>query len=162
MSVRHDAGDASGWFGVPWSKDPRWVLPRESRRVARASLGVYQPLTVKGRIGWEAARALASLGVFHVLPGDAAPPSRVRELVDPYIPTGGAIAVARTNHAGRWVALTFAPDGSPVAAAKVASDPIGRRALALEASNLERFARLLPFPLSAPRILGQAEEVLVV
>ena len=49
--VTPDLRHAPGWFAVPHASNPRWLLPRDSRRVAAASLGIFQPLTVKGRIG---------------------------------------------------------------------------------------------------------------
>jgi thymidylate kinase len=162
MSEQGGSRHASGWVAIPRVRDARWVLPRGSGSVARASLGVYQPVTAKARIGWELARALSSLGAFRVLPRGATPPRAVRELVDPYVPAGGSLAVARTNHAGRFVALILGADGSPVAVAKIATDDEGRSALAREASNLEQLGGLLPRPLSAPRILGRAEGALVV
>ena len=161
MSEQQGSRHASGWIAFP-PGDARWVLPRDSRAVARASLRVYQPVTVKARIGWELARALSSLGGFRLLPEGSAPPRTIRELVDPYIPIGGSLAVARSNHARRWIAMILSAGGSPVAVAKIATDDEGRRALAREASNLERLGSLLPHPLSAPKILGRADGALVV
>jgi Ser/Thr protein kinase RdoA (MazF antagonist) len=96
-----------------------------------------------------------------VLPRGASPPRAVRELVNPHIPIGGSLAVARTNHAGRFVALILRADGSPVAVVKIATDHEGRNALAREASALEQLGGLLPRPLSAPRILDRAGGALV-
>lgn len=152
---------APGWIALPTAGEPRWLLPRGPRAVARAGLHAYQPVTLKGRIGWETARTLSSLGAFRALPRGSAPPQTLREAVEPYIPTGGSLAVARTNHAGRSVALILAPDGSSVALAKLATDQEGRHALAREARNLERLGPLLSRPLSGPRILGEEDGVLV-
>jgi thymidylate kinase len=151
----------AGWLAVPPAHDPRWLLPRGSRSVARGGLDVYQPVTVKARIGWELARTLSAVGIFRLLPRGAAPPQAVTQLVDAHVPVGGSFAVARANHAGRFVVLIVAADGAPVAVAKVATDQEGRDALAREASNLEELGALLPAPLSAPRILGRADGALV-
>jgi hypothetical protein len=155
---RHEAG----WIALPPAREPRWLLPRGSRAVARAGLNIYHPITLKARIGWEAARTVSFLGGFRVMPRGGAPHQVIRGAADPYIPTGGALSVATTNHAGRSVALILAADGSPIAVAKIATSPEGRDALAREARNLERLGGLLCPPLSAPRILGQGEGVLVV
>lgn len=159
----HDgSGDGAGWIALPPAREPRWLLPRGSRAVARAGLRIYHPVTLKARIGWEAARTVSFLGGFRVMPRGAAPLQVIRGAADPYIPTGGALSVATTNHAGRSVALIVAADGSPVAVAKIATSPEGRDALAREARNLERLGELLSPPLSAPRILGRGDGVLVV
>jgi hypothetical protein len=129
--------------------------------VARAGLKVYQPVTLKGRIGWEAARIVSSLGGFRAMPRGAVPAQAIRGAADPYIPAGGALSVGATNHAGRSVALVVAADGSSVAVAKIATCPEGRDALVREARNLERLRGLLSHPLSAPRILGRGDGLLV-
>ena len=68
----------------------------------------------------------------------------------------------RATHIGRSVALVVAPDGSPIALAKLATDQEGRDALAREARNLGRLGTLLSPPLSAPEILGSGDGLLVV
>jgi hypothetical protein len=83
------------------------------------------------------------------------------ELVDRYVPQGGSLATARTNHAGRSIALIMAADGSCVAVAKIAAGEEARSVLRREAANLERLGGLLPPPLSAPKILDRREDVLV-
>lgn len=107
------------------------------------------------------ARSATSVGIARLLPKGAAPPSAVTELVGPFVPRGGTFALARANHPSRWVALIIAPDGSPVALAKMATDERGREALAREASNLTRLAAFLTYPLSAPRLLEQGDGRLV-
>jgi Phosphotransferase enzyme family len=150
----------SEWFALPPGEAPRWLLPLDPG-AARSALAVYHPVTVRARIGWEVVRALSSLGVLRVMAGRGAPPRAVTELVDPYLPVGGSLVVAKTNHAGRFVALILAAGGSPVGLAKIATDNDGRRVLAREAGNLDRLGGLLPSPLSPPRVLGLADGVLV-
>ena len=165
IAQRLESGGGSrhglGWVALPWGREPRWLVPRGPGRVSAAALGVYQPVTTRGRLGWEAARRIGRVGGFRLLPRGAAPPLAVREAVDRSTPRGGSVAVARTNHAGRWTALTLTAEGSPVAVVKVATDEAGKEALAREARNLERFAGLLPSPLCAPKVLGAAEGQLV-
>jgi thymidylate kinase len=161
LSDQGGSRHAAGWVALPPGHEPRWWLPRGPRSVAKAGLNVYHPVTLKGRIGWEAARSMSSLGGFRVLPRVAAPPQAIREAAEPYIPTGGSLSVAGTNHAGRAVALIVAADGSSVAVAKIATHDEGRQALGREARNLERLRGLLSPPLSAPRILGRGDGVLV-
>jgi thymidylate kinase len=161
MSGQQSSRHAAGWVAIPRAPSERWLLPRGPRPVARTGLRVYQPVTVNGRIGWELARALSSLGVLRLLRRSPAPPRAVTELVDPHVPVGGSFAVARANLPGRFVVLIVGADGAPVAVAKVALDAAGRATLAREATNLERLGALLPPPLSAPRLLGRADGALV-
>ena len=161
---RHPAWfrDAAEWLALPSVRNPRWLLPRRSRALARAGLTVYHPVTLKARLGWEAARVLSSLGAFRLIPGRIAPAPEVWDSVGPYVPAGGSLAIARATHIGRSVALMVAPDGSPAALAKLATDQEGRDALAREARNLGRLGTLLSPPLSAPEILGSGDGLLVV
>ena len=161
---RHSSGlrQAAEWLALPSVRDPRWLIPRRSRALARAGLSVYQPVTLKARVGWEAARVLSSLGAFGLIPGRAAPAREVWDAVGPYMPAGGSLAIARATHIGRSVALIVAPDGSPAALAKLATDQEGRDALAREVKNLGRLGTLLSPPLSAPDILGSGDGLLVV
>jgi hypothetical protein len=105
---------------------------------------------------------LSSLGAFGLIPGRAAPGREVWDAVGPYMPAGGSVAIARATHIGRSVALILAPDGSPAALAKLATDQEGRDALAREVKNLGRLGTLLSPPLSAPDILGSGDGLLVV
>jgi thymidylate kinase len=161
ISEQGGSRHAVGWAALPSAHEPRWLLPRGSASVARAGLGVYHPVTLRARVGWEAARTLASLGGFRMLPRGPAPSGELRAVIDRYVPPGGALATARTNHAGRSIALIMAADGSDVAVAKIAAREEARSALLREAANLERLGGLLPPPLSAPKILDRREDVLV-
>ncbi len=162
MADQSGSRHARGWLAVPRAGDARWLLPRESRCVARASLDVYQPVTVKGRIGWEVARGASSLGFMQLAPRRGGPSSALLDVIDPYLPVGGSFAVARTRRRGRTVVLILGADGSPVAVAKIAEDADGRAALDREARNLVLLGGLVPSPLSAPRLLGRSDGALVV
>lgn len=154
--------EAAEWLALPSVRDPRWLLPRGSRALTRAGLSVYHPVTLKARVGWEAARVLSSLGAFRLIPGRGGPAQEVWDTLGPYMPAGGSLAIARATHIGRSVALMLAPNGSPAALAKLATDQEGRDALAREARNLGRLGTLLSPPLSAPEILGSGDGLLVV
>ncbi len=144
---------SSSAVNLPRTGDPRWVLPRTSAPIAAAGLQVYHPVTLKGILGWELGRALARLGFLKLLPAGHPPPDAVDKAIASWVPQGGSVAVARANHAGRYVALILAPDGGAVAAAKIASDRAGVVALEREAANLREFGGSLPPPLAPPRLL---------
>jgi len=147
--------------GLPRRIRSRWILPTSPRRLARSGLNVYQPVTFRGRAGWELARLTASLGLFRLLPAGLPSPDGVDAALAPHVPPGGAIAISRTNHPGRYVALVLGPDGSCVAAAKLATDPESREILQREAANLSALGQYLPPPVSAPAILLQDEGLLL-
>jgi thymidylate kinase len=147
--------------GLPWHRRPRWILPTAPRHLAKSGLNVYQPVTFKGRAGWELARLTASVGLFRLLPTGTPSPDGIGTALAPHVPPGGAIAISRTNHIGRYVALVLGPDGSCIAAAKLATDPESRESLRREAANLAALGPFLPPPVSAPAILQQDEGLLL-
>ena len=151
-SATGSSGSSSA-INLPRTGDPRWVLPRASTSIAAAGLRVYHPVTLKGILGWELGRALARLGFLKLLPAGHPPPDAVNKALASWVPQGGSVAVARANHAGRYVALILAQDGSAVAAAKIASDGAGVAALEREAANLREFGGHLRPPLVSPRLL---------
>jgi hypothetical protein len=128
---------------------------------ARAGLSVYYPVTLRSRIGWESARALAGQGAFRFLRGFSILPREVWEAAGPLIPSGGGLAVARANHPGRFLALVLDVDGRPTAFVKVARDTFGALALSREHEAIEGSGAQVPPPLIAPRILSHSEGVLV-
>jgi hypothetical protein len=112
-------------------------------------------------VGWEAARVIASTGLFSRLPSGAEPPPEVFDLLGPHIPRGGTFAVSKSNHPGRWVALLIAEKGKVEAVAKVATNATMREALAHEAHALHNLAPLLPAPLSGPKVLSEDEGLIL-
>ena len=161
MSERAVARLGHGWAGLPTRSQPRWSLPRGPRGSALAAMSIYQPMTVRGQVGWEIGRALARIGAFRLLPRANGPPSSVRDAVAPFMPARSTLAVMRSNHPGRFVALIVRADGSLHAVAKIASDRGGRTALEAEARNIERFEPFLESPLRAPRILAHSPGILL-
>jgi hypothetical protein len=151
----------AGWMGLPSRSSPRWLLPRGPRSVAVSGLSVYQPVTPRARVGWEAGRALAATGLFRLFPRADGPPEKVRELVARHIPSGATLAVMRTNHAGRYVVTILGRAGEAMAVAKVALDDAGEVALDAEAQSLEAHAPFLSTPVRAPRILDRTPGVLL-
>ena len=57
----------SGWAGMPPGAH-RWVLPKGPRTAAAEGLAIYQPVTARGRVGWELARLGARAGAFRLSP----------------------------------------------------------------------------------------------
>ena len=151
----------AGWANLPGRAAPRWWLPRGPRGTAFTGVSVYQPVTLRGRLGWEAARALARVGGFRLLPRGGAPPREVRVRLAPHLPPRTTYAVMRANHPGRYVALLVGQDGRAHAVAKVATTPEGEEALRCEARAIATWGGLLCPPLRAPRILAEGQGVLL-
>jgi hypothetical protein len=147
----------SGWVRLPTRRSPRWLLPRGERNVARGALSIYQPVTTRGRAGWEVARVAASLGGFRLTPRAEAPPRAIRATLAPHLPPGATIATMKANHPGRWVAAVISARGELLAIVKVALDDQARAALAKEADALIRLAPKLPAPLRAPTVLERSD-----
>jgi hypothetical protein len=103
---------------------------------------------------WEGARRFARLGGFHLVPRRGAPSPVVTERLAPYLPPRATMAVAESDHPGRLVALIIGERGTCHGFAKIASDSEGEIALGNEARALASLAKLLPPPLSAPRLLA--------
>lgn len=149
-----------GWIALPPGHS-RWVIPRGPRAIAAGGLAVYHPVTVRGLVGWHAARLFATAGGFRLLPRSGAPSRRVRELLARHIPRGGTVAVAQANHPGRYVALVLDDRGEPRVVAKVATDSDDALALKREAAALATLGPTLPAPLSAPSVVAVEPGVLV-
>jgi hypothetical protein len=150
-----------GWANLPSRRACRLYLPRGDRRTAAAGLSVYQPFAARARVGWSAVDLLARSGGFRVLPRGLAPPREVREMVAPYIPARGNIAVARTTHPNRYVAVIIDGDAVPVLLAKLAIDDEGVRHLAEEVTAVDGIGRLLPSPLRAPIVVANESGLIV-
>jgi hypothetical protein len=134
---------------------PQLILPRGPRAAVAAALYAYHPCTTKARLAWQAARRFGALGGFHLVPRRGAPPPEVMERLAPYLPPRTTIAVAESDHPGRFVALIVGERGDCHGLAKIATDSAGRSALGNEAKALDSLAKLLPRPLSAPRLLAR-------
>jgi thymidylate kinase len=161
LEARTMARLGPGWVGLPKHSRARWILPRGPRRAAFGALSLYQPVTLRGRLGWKAARGLARAGGFRLLPRGQAPPREVRGLLAPHIPAQSTVAIASANHVDRYIALMIGETGEIVSIAKLALNEQGRRALQLEMEALERFRSLLPLPLTAPSVLAYEPGCLV-
>jgi hypothetical protein len=134
---------------------PQLILPRGPRAAVAAALYAYHPCTKKARLAWKAARRFGGLGGFHLVPRRGAPPAEVTERLAPYLPPRSTIAVAESDHPGRLVALIIGELGNCHGLAKIATDAQGRHALENEARALGSLAKLLPSPVSAPRLLAR-------
>jgi Phosphotransferase enzyme family len=122
---------------------------------------VYQPVTVRGLVGWQLARLAATAGAFRLLGGTDGPPPAVLALLEGHLLPGEKLAVSAGNAAQRWVALILDEQGRARALAKLAAEKAGQAALAREAGALTTLAPLLRPPLHAPRLLGAADGLLV-
>lgn len=163
LSDREMKKVAAGWLSLGTSSEdrPRWHLPRGPRRVAAASLLMYQPVTPKGLVGWGTAWGLARAGFTRALPRGSAPPRELREKLAPHLPPRSTLSVARANHPNRFTAVALHEDGVPRWVAKVALDDFGAKKLDEERRSLERFGGELTPPLFAPQVLGADEGVLL-
>lgn len=150
---------ARRWASLPPGRRPRWLIPSDTGRLARAGLRVYQPMSRSSRFGWEAARLMAGTGLFRVA-GRASDPS-LRRAVERYVPPGGTFAAIYGRDAGRAVVLLLDAHGTATGIAKVARDEAGSARLAREADRIELLAPHLRAPLSAPRLLEAREGVLL-
>jgi Phosphotransferase enzyme family len=154
-------GGNATWLSLPRPSTPRWVLPSQPPAVARSAVAVYQPVTLRGRAGWELARWAAAAGGFRLLGRPQGPPRPVLEALDGYLQPGETIAVAAGNASQRWVALILDQDGQATALAKIAGGEKGRRALEREAEALVTVASDLPPQLSAPRLLARTNGLIL-
>jgi hypothetical protein len=153
----------SGWSDLPRGASPRWVIPRGTRRQALGGLAIHHPVTLRGRVGWEAARVLARAGSLRLLPAGQGPPRSVQQALAGHLPPNGALATARVTHPGRerYIALLLDEHGSCTGVAKVGTDSEAEREIAREAASIEAFGRFLPPPVSAPRILASEPGLLL-
>ncbi len=160
LSARAYRRLGAGWSSLPSRGRDRWLFPRGPRGAVHDSMLIYQPVTVRGRIGWEMARWLGSLGAFHLLPRGDAPASVLRDALAPHLPPRASLALSRANHQARVVAIVVADDDDPVVI-KIATEDEGKDALSREARALTTLATGLPPPLSAPELLKEEAGVLV-
>lgn len=152
----------SVWCNLPHRGSPRFTLPKRPLAVARSSLFLYHPATLHGVCGWKAARLLAGMGLFRLLPSGQPPPSEVLDAVAPYLREDRNVAIGlRPSHPGRYVVLILGPRGECQFFAKVATVESEREILYNEAAALRTLAPLLTSPLSAPKVLACADGVLL-
>jgi thymidylate kinase len=149
-----------GWVQLPPASS-RFLIPRGPRKVARTALAVYQPVTPWGRLGWEAARIIASVGGFRLARRSDAPPEEVRQLLAAHLPRRSTFAVMRANHPGRVVALVVDEGGEPRMVAKLATTSDGSAALAREAEAITEFGPALRGALRPPRLLAVEPGILL-
>jgi hypothetical protein len=125
-----------------------------------SSLSIYHPVTIKGLIGWQAARAVASVGGFRFLPGDGSPPPEIGQLLSDQEITFSSLALARANHPSRFLALLLDTSFRPSGVAKMAFDQRGREALRRETAALDE-ARSLGGRVRPPHLFHASEGLLV-
>ena len=138
----------------------RWNIPAGPRRVAKAVTLLQQPMTASGLALWYAGRATAGMGGFRLLPRASDPVPEATDPVRPHVPPDSLLAVAKSNHPGRFAVLAVSPLGQARALAKVATDDVGRAQLRREAEH-QRLAKALPAPLRAPQLRHVGDDALV-
>jgi hypothetical protein len=152
---------AVGWSALRHRGRTRWWIPRGPASVSAEALLIYQPVTPRGRVAWEAARFGARWGAFRLLPRGDTPPKAVREALAPYLVSRETFALARGNHPGRYVGAIIDRRGVSREIVKIATDAEGREALRREAEAIRAHGSLLPSPLAPPRVLGTGPGVLL-
>jgi len=147
------------WVHLPPGRRTRWTVPTDNRRAATTGLRIFQPMTLRGQMGWEVTRLFAAAGLLGLLPPDA--PPAVLEPLARFIPPGGTVAVAHGADAEQAVALILDARGVATRFAKVARDPVGRTRLEREIAALAWAAPLLPPPLHPPRLLAHEDGIAI-
>ena len=147
--------------GIPPGAQPRWLLPRQPRKVAAGALRIQRPMTPRALAVWRVARAGALFGAARFLP--PADPAAIPDLarLATWKPAGGGVAVARSTHRQRHHALVVDARGGSVCHAKLAADADGQAALDREADNLQRFGSQIYGAVRAPRLLHHEPGLLI-
>jgi thymidylate kinase len=148
-----------GWGAIRQGGRIRWWVPRGPRAIAAAPFRNWRPMTRSGALGWRVAGSAAASGLLRGLPR-ATPPREVLDIVGPHLRHSEHIAIAPSNHPGRYVALFISPGGDVVRVAKVVTTG-GTAPLEREAEALVEMSAALPPPLRAPELLHHSKQLLV-
>jgi Phosphotransferase enzyme family len=148
------------WTALPRSSS-RWLLPTKPRQAAASSVRIYHPMTLKGLVGWQAARIAASLGAFAFLPGGASLPPGVAESLRSNDIEYRSLAVAKANHPARFLVLLLGDSFECTGVAKMAFDEQGREALSREAHSIEGARQVLKGAIRPPTVQSNTEGLLV-
>jgi hypothetical protein len=149
-----------GWAAVPSARRPRLYLPQRPAIAALGGLRLEAPSKPSSRLGLNVARAAVACGALRAFP-TTSPPTLVRKALAPHVPAGCTIAVKRSIHPYRFLAVILNVSGAPIALAKVATNEHGRSRLRAEEAAIKQRATLLSPPLRGPRVLAYDEDVLV-
>jgi len=158
-AVRADRLRGDRWVRLPPWREDGLRIPRSSRAVARAGLRIYQPVTTKARLGWWAARTVAAVGGFALLPGH--PAMAAIETIADVTPPDCTFSVALGRRPGRAAILVMDREGRTLALAKTATDDAGRARLHHEATHGLALQHALSSPLSSPRLLAHGDGFLL-
>ena len=150
-----------GWTSLPPVGHQRWVIPRGLRSSTMTAMAIHQPMTPRGLLAWWFGTWSARSGLIRFLPRNGHIPDEVFSALGPYIPSGGTIAVAHANHAGRFNCLLISQNGQPTGLAKLATTEEGAADLRREATNLQLAAAVLATPFRAPDLLHLDEQLLI-
>jgi hypothetical protein len=150
-----------GWTSLPSRKSARWILPRGPRKVAAESLRIYQPVTIRGIIGWTLARGFARVGGFRLLPRTDGPPADVmRVLARVDRSRELSIALCKTRTIGGWIALLVDSDGRSRLIGPIATSGEARQRLEMKRAATS-LVHDMPAPLSAPLVAVHDPSVLL-
>lgn len=149
---------------VPDCHAPRWLIPYDNRWVASASLRLYNPQSLNGKVFKHIVSNLAYLGIQRVWgrdrllvasKGDAQDASLatfLRELLE-VRDICLAFSTGTPGYYRKTTAQVMSKDGRVLAYAKIASTPQAQRLLAQEANVLRRLAELHISTGHVPRLL---------
>jgi len=156
-----DARSGPGWTSLPRRRSARWILPRGPRKVAAEALRIYQPVTIRGLVGWTAARAFARVGGFRLLRRSEGPPSEVMSALAPIDPSGDlSVALVKTQVTGGWTAMLVDRDGRARLIGSVATSDEARQRLEKKHAAT-CLVHSMPPPLSTPWIVVHNPSVLL-
>jgi hypothetical protein len=156
-----EARSGPGWTSIPRRRSPRWILPRGPRKVAAEALRIYQPVTIRGLVGWTAARAFARVGGFRLLPRSYGPPSEVISALARLDRSSElSVAVMKTQVMGGWTAMLVDRNGRSRLIGSVAtSDEARQRLKKKHAATCLVYS--MPPPLSTPWIVVHSPSLLL-
>jgi hypothetical protein len=140
-----------GWAALPPSS-ARWLLPTKPRKAAASSVRIYHPMTIKGLVGWQAARIAASLGAFAFLPRGASLPAGVAESLRSNDIDYESLAVAKANHPARFLVLLLGRSLECTGVAKIALDAQGQAALEREALGIKDARQVMKETVQPPSL----------
>ena len=149
---------------VPSHHAPRWLIPLDNRRVTSASLRLYNPSSLKGKVFKHILSNLAYLGIQRFWGRDRLLVASKVDAQDASLATflqyllnvrdiSLAFSTGTLGYYRKTTAQVMSKDGRVLAYAKIASTPQAQRLLIQEAKVLRRLAEL---PISmgyVPRLL---------
>ncbi|MBC8231740.1 phosphotransferase [bacterium] len=149
---------------VPSHHAPRWLIPLDNRRVTSASLRLYNPSSLKGKVFKHILSNLAYLGIQRFWGRDRLLVASKVDAQDASLATflqyllnvrdiSLAFSTGTLGYYRKTTAQVMSKDGRVLAYAKIASTPQAQRLLAQEAKVLRSLAELRLSTGNVPRLL---------